>query len=131
MKGIIIGIAATAIAFAILVKVLPSSMVGFTGGVTELVLLAIVFGVVNAFIKPVVKILSFPVSMMTLGLFGFVINAALLLLVAYVAHGVAKISFTIGGFPAHGITADTIVAAVVASVVLGIISTVVGLVVHD
>jgi putative membrane protein len=131
VKGIVIGIAATAIAFAILVKILPSSMVGFTGGVTELVLLAILFGLVNAFIKPVVKILSFPVSMMTLGLFGFVINAGLLLVVAYVADKVAKVGFTVGGFPTHGITADTIVGAVVASVVLGIISTVVGLVVHD
>jgi len=131
VKGIVIGIAATAIALAILVNVLPPSMVEFKGEPIELVLLAIVFGVVNAFIKPVVKILSFPVSMMTLGLFGFVINAALLLVVAYVADKVAGINFTVGGFPAGGITADTIVGAVVASVVLGIISTVVGLVVHD
>lgn len=131
MKGIVIGIAATAIALAILVNVLPSSMVEFKGEPVELVLLAIVFGVVNAFIKPVVKILSFPISMMTLGLFGFVINAALLLVVAYAAEKVAGINFTVGGFPASGITADTIVGAVVASVVLGVISTIVGLVVHD
>lgn len=131
MKGIVIGIAATAIAFFILVKVLPASMVGFSGGVPELVGLAIVFGVVNAFIKPVVKILSFPISMMTLGLVGFVINAGLLLLTAYAADNVAKIKFTVGGFPASGITADTIVAAVVASIALSIISTIVGLVVHD
>jgi putative membrane protein len=131
VKGIVIGIAATAIAFAILVNVLPPSMVEFKGGAVELVLLAIVFGLVNAFIKPVVKILSFPITMMTLGLFGFVINAALLLVVAYAADKVAKIHFTVGGFPGGGITADTILGAVVASVVLGVISTIVGLVVHD
>ncbi len=84
MKGIIIGIAATAIAFAILINVLPASMVSFSGDNVQLVVLAILFGLVNSFIKPVVKILSFPISMMTLGLFGLVVNAAMLLLVAYV-----------------------------------------------
>ncbi len=131
MKGIVIGIAATAIAFAILVNVLPASMVAFKGDTIHLVILAIVFGLVNAFIKPVVKILSFPISMMTLGAFGIVINAGMLLLVAYVADKMVGLKFTIGGFPTSGITADTIVGAVVASVVLGIISTIVGLVVHD
>lgn len=131
MRGIIIGIAATAIAFAILVNVLPSDMVAFDGGVPELVLLSLVFGVVNGFIKPVVKILSFPISMLTLGLFGLVVNAALLLLTAYAADQVANVQFTVGGFPADPVTADTFVAALVASVALSIISTIVGLVVHD
>jgi len=131
MKGIVIGIAATAIAFAILVTILPASMVEFQGGPEQLVILAIVFGLVNAFIKPVVKILSFPISMMTLGAFGIVINAVLLLVVAYAADTYASVTFSVGGFPAGGITADTIVGAVVASVALGIISTIVGLVVHD
>jgi len=119
------------IAFAILINVLPASMVSFSGDNVQLVVLAILFGLVNSFIKPVVKILSFPISMMTLGLFGLVVNAAMLLLVAYLADNVAGIKFTVGGFPADGITADTIVGAVVASVALGIISTIVGLVVHD
>jgi len=131
VKGIVIGIAATAIAFAILVNVLPASMVEFTGDNVQLVILAILFGLVNSFIKPVVKILSFPISMMTLGLFGFVVNAAMLLLVAYIADNYADIAFTVGGFPASGITADTIVGALVASIALGIITTIVGLVVHD
>jgi putative membrane protein len=131
VRGIVIGIAATAIAFAILVNVLPTSMVEFKGDAVGLVILAIVFGLVNAFIKPVVKILSFPISMMTLGLSGIVINAALLLLVAWASDSVAGVAFRVGGFPAHGITADTAVAAVVASVALSIISTIVGLVVHD
>ena len=131
MKGIIIGIAATAIAFAILINVLPASMVSFSGDNVQLVVLAILFGLVNSFIKPVVKILSFPISMMTLGLFGLVVNAAMLLLTAYAADNIAGIKFTVGGFPGGGVTADTIVGAVVASVALGIISTIVGLVVHD
>ena len=129
MKGIVIGIAATAIAFAILVTILPQ--VSLSGGISNLVILSIVFGVVNSFIKPVVKLLSFPINMMTLGLFGLVVNAALLLGVAWAADKLFKVGFVIGGFPTHGITADTIVTALIASIALGIISTVVGLVVHD
>jgi putative membrane protein len=131
VKGIVLGIAATAIAFAILVNVLPASMVEFKGDNVQLVLLALLFGLVNSFIKPVVKIMSFPISMMTLGLFGFVVNAAMLLLVAYIADSYAAIKFTVGGFPASGITADTIVGALVASIALGIISTIIGMVIHD
>ena len=72
----------------------------------------------NALIKPIVKLLSFPITLLTLGLSGFVINAALLLGVAYVAQNFAKLDLTIGGLPTTGLTADTIVGAVVASIVL-------------
>lgn len=129
MKGIVIGIAVTAIAFAILVNVLPQ--VKLSGGVSHLVILSIVFGVVNSLIKPVVKLLSFPINMMTLGLFGLVVNAALLLGVAWAADKFFKVGFTIGGFPTHGIGVETIVTAVIASIALGLISAVIGLVVHD
>ena len=131
MKGFILGIVATAIAFVILLQILPNSMVDFTGGTPQLVLLAVGVGLVNAVIKPVVRLLSFPISLLTLGLFGFVVNAALMLGIAYLAQNWAKLDFTIGGFPTHGITADTIVGAVVLSVGLSITSSIVGLVVHD
>jgi putative membrane protein len=131
MKGFILRILASAIAFVILLQVLPTSMVQFEGDTLQLALLAALVGVVNAVIKPVVKLLSFPISMLTLGLFGFVVNAALMLGVAWVAQNFAKLDFTIGGFPAEGITADTLLAAVVLSVALSITSSVIGLVVRD
>ncbi len=131
MKGFILGILASAIAFVILINVLPASMISFSGETWQLALLAAMVGVVNAVIKPIVKILSFPISLMTLGLAGIAINAGLLLAVAFVADNFAKLDFTIGGWPAGGFTADTIVGAVVASVLLGILSAVVGLVVKD
>lgn len=131
MKGFILSIAASAIAFVILLNVLPSSILAFKGDNLELALLAGAVGVVNAVIKPIVKILSFPISLMTLGLAGLVINAGLLLGVAFLADSWASLSFTVGGFPAAGITADAILGAVVASVLLSIAATVVGLVVHD
>jgi putative membrane protein len=131
MKGFILAILASAIAFVILVNVLPASMIDVAGAPLQLVLLALAVGVVNAVIKPIVKLLSFPISLMTLGLAGILINAGLLLGVAFLADKWARIDFTIGGWPASGFTADTIVGAVVASVLLGLISAVVGLVVKD
>ena len=62
---------------------------------------------------------------------GFVINAALLMGIAYVAQNFAKLNLTIGGWPAAGLTADTLLGAVVASVLLSLITAVVGLVVRD
>jgi putative membrane protein len=46
----------------------------------QVLIVALIFGVINALIKPVVKILSFPLIIVSLGLFTLVINAALLLL---------------------------------------------------
>jgi putative membrane protein len=54
----------------------------------SVLLFGVVMGVINAFIKPVVRILSFPISCLTFGLFAFVINAGLFALGAYVVPGV-------------------------------------------
>ncbi len=129
MRHFIIGTAATAIAFAIVAWLLPQ--VDFTGSVPQLILLAIVFGVVNGFIKPVIKLFSFPINAMTLGLFGFVINAAMFLLVAWVAGELFHIPFTVGGFAKTGLSLDAFIAAFIGSIVLSIVSTVIGLVIHD
>jgi putative membrane protein len=53
-----------------------------TGDLGGVALVALVFGVINAVLKPVAKLLSFPFIILTLGLFTLVINAALLALTA-------------------------------------------------
>ncbi len=132
MKGFILSILAGALAFLLLLQILPSSMIDLKGAFfPPQVLVALVVGAVNAVIKPIVKILSFPISLVTLGLSGFVINAALLMGIAYGVQAFAKLDFTIGGWPAGGLTSDTIIGAVVASVLLSLISAVIGLVVRD
>jgi putative membrane protein len=129
MKGFAIGVAATAIALVLLAFLLPS--VEYGGDIVGLILLAIVFGVVNGLIKPIVKLFSLPITVMTLGLFSVVINAGLLLFGTWIAYQLFGIAFTIGGFPASGLSLEVLLNALVAAVVLSIISTVVGLVVHD
>ena len=131
MKGFIIAVAAGAIAFILMLQVVPESMIAFSGETPQLILLALFVGAVNALVKPVINVLSIPISFLTLGLSGFVVNAVLLLGIAYVAQTYAKLDLTIGGWPTSGMTADTILGAVVASMVLALITTVVGLVVRD
>jgi putative membrane protein len=54
---------------------------------------AVVLGVINIFIKPLIIILTLPINVLTLGLFSFVINALLVMMAAYLVPG-----FTVGGF---------------------------------
>ena len=62
-----------------------------------LVDVALVFGVVNTFIRPVLRFFSFPITILTLGLFTLVINALMLMLTAWIA-GKLEIAFTVRGF---------------------------------
>lgn len=133
MKGFIVGTAITAIAFYVLTELLPQagirSGVAYSGELTGLIGLAVIFGVVNGLIGPIVKIMAIPISLVTMGLVGFVINAGLLLVTALVAD-TAGFNLTVGDFPPD-LTADTIVAAVIGSVVLSLVGTAVRLVVPD
>ena len=54
---------------------------------------AVVLGIINAVLKPVLLILTLPINILTLGLFTFVINAAVILLAANLVPG-----FTVDGF---------------------------------
>jgi putative membrane protein len=65
--------------------------------VLALVVVAVIFGLINAFVAPVVKLLSLPFIILTLGLFLLVINAALLLLTSWIA-GEIGLGFEVDGF---------------------------------
>src|ERR1700761_3491514 len=54
---------------------------------TALILAALLLGVVNAFVRPVVTILTLPLTIVTLGLFLLVVNAAMIGLVSMLIHG--------------------------------------------
>jgi len=64
-----------------------------TGGYLEVLFVALVFGLVNALVKPIVLFFSLPFLFFTLGLFYLVINAAMLLLTAELVS-----NFTVEGF---------------------------------
>lgn len=57
-----------------------------------------IFGVVNVIIKPIVSLLSLPITCLTLGLFAIVINALMLLLTGWLTGLLSPIDFVIDGF---------------------------------
>jgi len=127
MRGFLIGTVATAIAFAAMTWLLPN--IDYTGDIPQLLLLALVAGVVNGLVKPIVKLLSLPVRVATLGLFSFVINAGMLLLIAWLS-GQFDIPFSIAGFPPD-FSFEALGWALIGSVVLSIINSLIGHFVHD
>jgi putative membrane protein len=58
---------------------------------------ALVFGIVSAFVRPVVKILSFPLILLTLGLFSLVVNGLMLLLTSQLSTALG-LGFHVAGF---------------------------------
>lgn len=73
--------------------------------------IGLIFGVVNVLVKPLVKLLSLPVTILTLGLFTIVINAAMLWLTAW-ASSYTPIRFTIDEFFWTAIFAALIISLV-------------------
>jgi putative membrane protein len=133
VRGFIVGTVATAIAFWIVASVFPEYLgldfLTYEGEPYGLLILALIFGVINGLIGPIVRLVALPISFMTLGLFGFVINGILLIVVAWIAQNL-EITFTVGNYPPT-FDADTIVAAIVGAVVLGIVNSVAHSVVKD
>lgn len=64
-----------------------------------LLIVALIFGIINAVIRPVVIFLSLPLEILTLGLFTFVVNALMLLLTSWIADGMG-LGFRVDGFVA-------------------------------
>lgn len=62
-------------------------------GIWAALLVALVLGVLNALVRPILLFLTFPINVVTLGLFTFVINALLLWLAVSVISGVAVAGF--------------------------------------
>lgn len=103
------------IALAVTAYLFPSIVL--SGGILGLLVVALIFGVVNAFIRPIVRFFSLPITCLTLGLFTLVINAGMLLLTAFLAGGLLEIS---GGVLDKLIT--SFLAAILISIISGVLS---------
>jgi putative membrane protein len=93
--------------------IVPGVKVDDTG---TLILAAVLLGLVNAFVRPVVTILTLPITILTLGLFLLVVNAGMIGLVALM----------LGGFHVNGL-----LAGILAAIVTGIASWIGGMVIRD
>ncbi len=127
MTDLIVKVLINAAALWVAVQVIPDTLLSFDFGNDwwKLLAVALIFALVNSYIRPIVKALSFPISLMTLGLVAFVINAAMLLLTA-LASDQLDLGFRVGDFPPQ-FTVDTIVGALVGALVISVVSTLVSL----
>lgn len=128
MGELVIKILVNAAALWVAVQVLPKNLLSFNFGDDwwKLLVVALIFALVNSYIRPIVKALSFPISIVTLGLVAFIINAAMLLLTAAASDSL-KLGFKVGDFPPNLTSSDTIVGALVGAIVISIVSTLVSL----
>ncbi|MFE2633052.1 phage holin family protein [Streptomyces sp. NPDC004562] len=100
MKNFVVKTIANAGALAVAVWLIDNiTLTGDSTGkqVATLLLVALIFGLVNVVVKPVVKLLSLPLLILTLGLFTLVVNALMLLLTSWLADKV-DLSFHVEGF---------------------------------
>ncbi len=100
MKNLVIRLLANAVALAVAAWVVGGiTLQGSTTGrrILTLLIVAAIFGVVNAVVKPVAKLLSLPFIILTLGLLIFVINALMLLLTSWISDGL-DVPYHVSGF---------------------------------
>lgn len=91
----------------------------------HVIVVALVLALINSYVKPILKALSFPITLLSMGLFAFILNAVLLLAVAFITD-MLHVTFTIGEFPPK-FTADTVVGALLGSIVISLVSIVLGM----
>lgn len=118
MTKFLIRWAINAIALYVAVQIVPG--IQFSGIWTGILWLALIFGLLNALVRPLLRFLTCPLIILTLGLFSILINTALLLLTSAIAQ-----SFSIG------FTVDGFWQAVLGSLVISFVSVVMSLILRD
>jgi putative membrane protein len=112
IKRILIGVLINALSLYVLVEFLDE-VVG-TGGIKLFIIGGVIIGVLNLFVKPIMKILSLPFVIITAGLFLIVINAFILFLAQWVINTMAfrDVTLVFAGVGSY----------LIAAIVLGIIN---------
>lgn len=105
---------ATAAALWVAVYLVPGIV--YVGGLLGLLGVALVFGLVNAFIRPVLQLLTCPLVVLTLGLFVLILNAFMLWLTAQLSQALG-IHFDVIGFW----------SALIGAIIIAVVSTVLNL----
>lgn len=130
---ILIRVLVTAVALAVAAWVVPgihteqwtlhgTSAVSNDASIAKtLIIVAIIFGIVNAIIKPVIKAVGCAFYILTLGLIAIVVNGALLYLASYIAYNTLHQPFHV----------TTFTAAVEGALIVGVVSWLIHLVLRD
>jgi putative membrane protein len=118
MTKFILRWAINAVAIFLAIHFVPG--ISLQGGWVSVIWLALIFGLVNAFLRPLLTFLTCPLIILTLGLFTFLINTFLFWLTGQIGH-----------FFGIGITINGLVPALLGGVVVSIVSIVLTLILKD
>ena len=95
----------------------------------NLAVLGLVLALVNSLVKPVAKFLTFPLYIITFGLFALVVNGAMLLLAGWLTNRIGALGA--GGSVPLGLEVSTFGAAVVGSIIISVISSIIAAMLVD
>ncbi len=110
----------SAIAVAAAVWLVPGiELIGGDSAWIGIVIFALILSLINISIKPILQILSLPISVLTLGIFYLIVNTLMLYLAAWLANGLFGIGFWISGF------GSAFLASIVISLVTVIVNSIV------
>lgn len=110
----------TALSLFLAAAIVPGIRVG-NDAWTIYAAMALILGLVNATVRPILKLLSCPLIILTLGLFALVINAIAFLLASSIAVNFFHVSFHVDGF----------MAAFLGSIIVSVVSLVLNIVVRE
>ena len=125
MVGFLIRVAVNAVALAVAAWLIPGIRVGsevagadpsLGSTVLSYLFVGLLFGLVNAIVRPVVSLLALPITCLTLGLFAIIINAGMLMLTSWLT------SFT----PITFVVDDFFWTAILGAIIISLVSLVAG-----
>jgi len=126
MRRFVVGTVINAVGLWLTTLLVPAIVMHPYGGNTvwpvigSFLLIGAIFGLVNAIIAPIVKVISIPLYILTFGLISFVINGALLIFVSYLSGLIQGGGITISGFTDGGISWPALGWAVVGAIVMSL-----------
>ncbi|CVH79739.1 phage holin family protein [Rubneribacter badeniensis] len=111
----------TAIAVGVAVWLVPGiGIVGGTEAWAAIAIFGLILSLINISVKPVMQVLSLPITVITLGIFYLVVNTLMLYVAAWLANGIFQVGIDIATF------GSAFVASIVISIVSGIMNALVG-----
>ena len=111
----------TAIAVGVAVWLVPGiGIVGGTEAWAAIAIFGLILSLINISVKPVMQVLSLPITVITLGIFYLVVNTLMLYVAAWLANGIFQVGIDIATF------GSAFVASIVISSVSGIMNALVG-----
>jgi len=128
MKRFLVGTVINCLGLWLVTLVIPAIKISPWGGettwnlVASFVFVGMIFGLVTAIVAPVIKVLAFPLYILTFGLISVLINGAMLLLVAWLSSEIKAGVFSIDGASLSGVESAAFGWAILGALIMSVFS---------